>query len=139
MGALKLYVLSACGIAAALALGAAQRPQGLGMAAPGLWEVSGVPGSKAAIRECVADVGALARFEHRAANCTQTVVSDSQSSTVIQYSCPGGGFGRSKVDVLTPRSLRISTQGISQDLPFGYVLQARRVGDCPKSASASRH
>ena len=63
------------------------------------------------------------------------MISDSESQTVIEYSCGGGGFGRSKVDVITPRSLRIETQGISDNLPFGYVLQARRVGDC---AAASR-
>jgi hypothetical protein len=41
--------------------------------------------------------------------------------------------------VLTPRSLRIATQGISGGLPFNYVLQARRVDDCAKSASVTRH
>ena len=41
--------------------------------------------------------------------------------------------------MLTPRSLRIETQGISDSLPFNYVLQARRVGDCAKSAAVARH
>ena len=65
--------------------------------------------------------------------------SDGPISTVIQYSCPGGGFGRSTLTMITPRSLRIETQGISDNLPFNYVLQARRVGDCPARASASAH
>jgi hypothetical protein len=57
----------------------------------------------------------------------------------VQYTCGAAGFGRTQIDVLTPRSLRISTQGISDGLPFNYVMQARRMGDCTKSASSSRH
>jgi len=135
----KVLALSIAGAAAVLALGAAQRPAALAQASPGLWELSGVPGSKAPVRQCIADIGALAQFEHRNASCKRSVVSDSASSTVVEYTCPGGGFGHSQIDVITPRSLRISTQGISENLPFNYVLQAHRVGDCPKPATASRH
>ena len=122
-----------------LALSAAQQPSVLAKASPGDWELSGVPGAKAVLRECVANLQTLAQFEHRGRNCTTQVISDKGTSTVIQYSCGGAGFGRTQIDVLTPRSLRISTQGISDNLPFNYVLQARRMGDCPKSESAARH
>ena len=117
----------------------APRSAALGQAAPGLWEIAGVPGAKAPARECVGDVAAFARFEHRARNCAQKVITDGPSSTVIEYSCGSGEFGRSQLTVITPRSLRIETQGISDNLPFHYVLQARRVGDCPGRASAARH
>jgi hypothetical protein len=81
----------------------------------------------------------LAQYEHRGHRCSSTVLSDHGNSTVIQYDCGGAGFGRTQIDVLTPRSLRISTQGISDSLPFNYVLQAHRMGDCERSASSSRH
>ena len=123
----------------AFALTAAQRPVALAQAAPGLWEIDGLPGAKAPARECVADVAALAQFEHRAKSCRRNVVSDGPSSTVIQYSCAGSEYGRSKMTLITPRSLRIETQGISDNLPFAYVLQARRVGECPARATAARH
>jgi hypothetical protein len=123
---------------AAAALAAAQ-PAALAHVAGGLWEITGAPGAEAPIRQCVADVVALAQFEHRGRNCSRSVISDRETSTTIGYKCGAGDFGQSQVDVLTPRSLRISTQGISDQLPFNYVLQARRVGDCEKSASASRH
>lgn len=132
-------VLTAGGIAAALALTAATRPSALTQAQPGLWEISGAPGSRSPIRQCVADVAALARFEHRSKNCTARVIKEGGASAQIEYSCGGAGFGHSEVEVITPRSLRIATQGISDGLPFNYVLQARRVDDCPKSASATRH
>jgi hypothetical protein len=67
------------------------------------------------------------------------VLKDAGGITQIEYSCGGAGFGHSEVTVITPRSLRIATQGISDGLPFNYVLQARRVDDCPKNASVTRH
>ena len=82
---------------------------------------------------------ALAQFEHRGQNCSRSVLNDSQSSTRINYKCGAAGFGQTQVDVITPRSLRISTQGISDQLPFNYVIQAHRVGDCDKSLSTPRH
>jgi hypothetical protein len=84
-------------------------------------------------------MAALARYEHRSRSCTMKVISDSSSAAVVEYSCGGAGFGHTKLEVITPRSLRIETQGVSQNLPFSYVLQARRVGDCPAPATASRH
>jgi hypothetical protein len=128
-GASGLFLLTA----------AAQQPSALGMTSPGEWELSGVPGSKGTVRQCVTDLSALAQFEHRAQHCAAKTLSDKGNSTIIQYTCRGADFGRTQIDVLTPRSLRISTQGISDGLPFNYVLQARRIGDCAKSASSSRH
>ena len=120
-------------------LTAAQQPSALGMTSVGEWELSGVPGAKGPVRQCVSDLMMLTQFEHRAKHCTNKTISDRGTSTVVQYSCGAAGFGRTQIDVLTPRSLRISTQGISDSLPFNYVLQARRMGDCTKSASSSRH
>jgi len=112
-----------------LALVAAVRPAVLSQASGGLWEVSGVPGSPPR-RICLADPSVLAQFEHRKAHCTRSVIRDQRTTAEIHYSCSGGGFGQSTVSSLTPRALRIETQGISGDAPFHYVLQARRVGDC---------
>jgi|SRR6185295_16853947 len=126
-------------VTAAAALGAATLPTALSQTAPGVWEVTGVPGVKAPIRQCFSDVLALGQFEHRAQNCSRHVIRDGASATVIDYTCPDGGFGRSEIGLLTPRSLRIDTQGISDGLPFHYVAQARRVGDCPAQQAAVRH
>jgi hypothetical protein len=60
-------------------------------------------------------------------------------SVTVSYKCGAAGFGESEIEVLTPRSLRISTQGISDQLPFNYVLQAHRVGECAKSPAVTRH
>jgi hypothetical protein len=135
----RTHSVTALGLGCAFMLTAAQQPPTLAQAQPGLWEIIG-PGGKAPQRQCVADVAALARFEHRAKACTAKVLKAAGSSVQVEYSCGSAGFGHSQIDVLTPRSLRVSTQGISDGLPFNYVLQAHRVGDCPKSnAAAAAH
>ena len=118
------------GTGALLLLAAATRPGALAQANPGLWELSGMPNAGTAFRQCVADTAALARVEHRGHSCTQVVIRDRPTWTEIHYTCTNGGFGRSKLTVLTPRSLRIETQGISANYPFNYTIQARRIGNC---------
>jgi hypothetical protein len=134
--AVSALVLAAAALAGATVV-AAPRPAALAQASPGLWEVYRLPGVRDVTRECVGNVAILAQYEHRRHRCTSSIVSNGPISTVIQYNCPGGGFGRSTLTMITPRSLRIETQGISDNLPFNYLLQARRVGNCAPRASAS--
>ena len=119
---------------AVLTLGAAQRPAprpaALSSVSGGLWEISTSATGTNASRVCLADPIALAQYEHRSASCTRVVLSDKPSEAVVHYTCPGGGFGQTKMTILTPRSMRVETQGISDNAPFNYVLQVRRVGDC---------
>jgi len=139
MKAVKAFLGLAAGSAALLALSAAQRPAALAQSSGGLWEISGVPGARVAPRMCIADPAVLAQFEHRGQQCTRVVISDTPPSTVIHYTCASGGFGRARMTVITPRSIRIETQGISGNLPFNYVLQARRVGECAQRQTARAH
>jgi hypothetical protein len=132
----KLLILAVP--AAALLVAAADRPKALAGVAGGMWEVSGIPNTKP-LHECVADSMMLAQIEHRGKRCSRTVITDGESQTVIEYKCNGGGFGRSKVTVVTPRSLSIETQGISDNFPFGYRVQAHRLGDCGGQASNPAH
>ena len=112
------------------ALAAVTVPHALAPAAGGMWEVSRSATGHNPTRICVATPALLAQFEHRQQNCTRKVLTDQGSETLISYNCPAGGFGQSKMTLITPRSLRIDTQGISDNLPFHYQLYARRVGDC---------
>jgi len=135
MNRMAILAIGACGIAAALGAAGARQAPVLAQAKPGLWEIEGIPGTKAPRRECVADLVVLLQFEHRGRTCTRTVLRETDSGTQIEYSCGGAGFGRTEVTVVTPRSLKIDTQGISEGMPFGYVLQARRVADCGTATS----
>lgn len=111
-----------------LGLTAAVRPTVFMQTTGGLWEVSRGNGARQSL--CVPDPLALAQYEHLRANCARDIVRDQQRRAEIHYTCAGGGFGQSTVDLITPRALRIETQGISGNAPFHYVLQARRVGNC---------
>ena len=124
----QLLILAAP--AAVLGLSAATRPAALAQVSGGLWELTG-PQFKQPLRECVADSMMLAQVEHRGQKCGRTLISDRDPEAVVEYKCAGGGFGRSKITVITPRALTIETQGISDNFPFGYTLQAHRLGDCP--------
>lgn len=111
-----------------LALTAAVRPAVFMQTTGGLWEVSRTDGGRRNL--CVPDPAVLAQYEHLRSNCTRDVIRDQQSKAEIHYTCSGGAFGQSSVQLITPRSLRIETQGISGNAPFHYVLQARRIGNC---------
>jgi hypothetical protein len=113
---------------ALLGLTAAVRPAVFSQTAGGLWEISRSDGGRRNI--CVADPVVLAQYEHLRGRCSRDVIRDQRGLAEISYSCAGGGFGQSRVEQVTPRSLRIETQGISGDAPFHYVLQARRIGEC---------
>jgi hypothetical protein len=131
----QLVILAAP--AAALALAAASRPAALAQVSGGIWEVSGIPGSKEPLKACFADSMLLAEVEHRGQKCAPTVIQDDESTAVIEYKCSAGGFGRSKVTMITPRSLTIETQGISDNFPFGYTIQAHRLGDCASGQASN--
>lgn len=119
-------IVTLCAVAAAVA--AAAGPAALSQAEGGLWEISRQ--GEAPVQMCIADPSTLAQFEHRGRACTGVAVREAASSLTIHYTCTGGGFGQSEITVITPRSLRVQTQGISDSLPFNYVFQARRLQDC---------
>lgn len=122
-------VIRMIGAAIALfALTAAVRPAVFEQTTGGLWEVSRANGGRRNI--CIADPSALVQYENLRASCTRDIVRESPTSAEIHYSCQSGAFGQSTVELITPRSLRIETQGISGNAPFHYVIQARRLGSC---------
>lgn len=102
----------------------------LGRVASGQWELSEPGSQRDAVRMCVGDPTLLAQVVHRDRQCTRVTISESGNETLIHYTCSGAGFGRSSVQVITPRSLRIETQGIVRGAPFHRVLHARRTGNC---------
>ena len=122
MGAVALGVLAASAFAAG--------PRALAPASGGKWQVAHNARGGAAQDLCIADPILFAQWEHRSQRCERTILSDRGNKTVISYTCGDGGFGRSEMTLLTPRTLRIATQGIAAGAPFNHVIHARRVGDC---------
>jgi hypothetical protein len=121
-------VVVACG---ALALcGSASEPRSPREAKPGLWDVSLSATGNGARRFCLADPMILTQWEHRHGACTRVILTERDDSATVHYTCAGGGFGQSVITLLTPRSIRVDTQGIAGDGPFAYRLYARRAGNC---------
>jgi hypothetical protein len=110
---------------------AAAGPHALDPASGGLWQVGHSANGAPDKALCIADPVELGQYEHRGGQCRREILSDHGNKTVIDYVCADGGFGRSEMTLLTPRTLRIATQGIAAGAPFNYVLHARRVGNCP--------
>jgi len=109
---------------------AAGSPIALAPARPGLWEVGRSATGTDARRTCVREPIALSQWEHRAERCTRVILADRGNRILVDYTCADGGFGRSEMTLVTPRSIKIATQGISRDGPFAYTLHARRLGNC---------
>ena len=125
----RIALTVSVGLTAAGLLAAVQ-PRALAPATGGWWDVSQSANGHDPTRVCVPTPDVLAQFEHRNGRCTRVVIRDGGSTTEIHYTCADGGFGRSVMTLVTPRSLTIDTQGISGGLPFHYKLYARRMGDC---------
>ena len=104
--------LSAC-LAGAGLLVAASLPHA--MVGPGQWEI-GKTASERGEKICLRDPAMLMQWEHRAKQCTRTIVTSSLDNAEVHYTCVGGGFGTSRVDVLTPRSIKVATQGIADKI-----------------------
>ncbi len=121
-------------LSAALAVGgltlAAAAPRALSPANGGLWQIAYSAKGPPQVNVCIADPVLLGQWEHRGGRCSQTILSDQGNKMVVSYTCTGGGFGRSELSLLTPRTIRVATQGISAGGPFNYVLHARRAGNC---------
>lgn len=135
-GALRIKVMAMAGLAALLT-GASPRPGGLASAWPGMWEISRSATGTNPQRVCLVDPAFFARWEHRAATCAVNKLTERANLATYDYRCVGGGFGRSDITLLTPRSLRIRTQGILDGLPFDDTLHARWVRHCP--SALNRH
>jgi len=121
------------GAALALVAGTlvAAAPRVLVPASGGLWQVAFSARGAPQANVCIADPVMLGQWEHRGGRCSQTILSDQANKAVVSYTCADGGFGRSEMSMLTPRTIRVATQGISAGKPFNYVIHARRTGNCP--------
>lgn len=86
---------------------------------------------------CLADAAMLVQLQHPGVACSRLVVADGPDSTTINYSCVGGGHGRTVITITTPRSFDLQTQGISGGAPFDLDYQGRRVGACGTRSAAS--
>lgn len=114
-------------------LGAAAPPRALAGVAPGLWEVSRSATGHDSRDVCLREVVELASSAHPGQSCTRTVLVDRPGLLLLDLTCLRGDFARSRITVLTPRSLKLETNGLRRGEPFDFILYARRKGSCEAS------
>jgi hypothetical protein len=102
----------------------------LGRLEPGLWELRSIGGGRAQFPPvCLGDPAALVQLQHRRPGCTRALVAQGRDSIEVRYSCPAA-FGQTSIRVEGARLARIESEGIDNGVPFGFRLEARRVGRC---------
>lgn len=129
-GSVRVALATFAVVSASVVVGAIDEPSSRS-AQPGLWDISHSANGSHSMRTCLADPMLLTQWEHRNSACTRVVIAEQGAQATLHYTCAGGGFGQSVMTLLTRRSIRVDTQGISDGLPFAYVLHARRAGNCP--------
>jgi hypothetical protein len=117
-------------LGAGVAPAADQRPLGmLAQLEAGSWELR-LRGEEGTERLCLRDGIQLVQLRHPQAQCERFVVADEPNDVIVQYTCRGRGYGRTHVHRESGRIVRIEAQGIARGLPFNFVAEGRRVGEC---------
>jgi hypothetical protein len=121
-----------------LASAAAAVPQGaastlLGSLNRGMWQFRAVGGGAtgtATNRLCVGDVSKLAQVQHQGFDCQQYIVRSSPTVLTISYSCRGQGQGLTVIRKESNKLIHIDSQGIRNNSPFSFSVEARNAGPC---------
>lgn len=96
----------------------------------GSWEITLHGEQNSAAQLCIDHGRKLIQIRHARENCRRFVIEDTPKSVVVQYTCPAGGYGHTKIRFENPRLAQLETQGIDNGLPFNFTAEARRSGSC---------
>lgn len=110
----------------------AQRPGLLDRVAAGEWELRDREGSAGRTRICVRSGWQLVQVRHQREQCRSFVIEETPGTITVQYTCPGNGYGRTHIRLESGQLAQLETQGISAGLPFLFMAEARRLGDCDR-------
>lgn len=99
---------------------------------PGMWEVRTRDGSQVE-RICLDNGRRLIQLRHPKLTCRHFVAEDSPAAVTVHYTCPGQGSGRTHLRFETARLVQIDSTGFASQLPFDFVAEARRIGECADS------
>ncbi len=113
-------------------------PAALATLQPGQWALRSRDGTAPAKSLCLGDPRVLLQIRHGNAACNKYLIANNPSETIVHYSCPGNGYGRTSVRVETPRVIQIESQGIESNSPFDWAYEGRRVGVCAVSGTTAQ-
>jgi hypothetical protein len=128
----RFAALAAGFLAAFAAPAAGQRPElaMLNGLEAGSWELRMRDAAGTVERLCLPDTRRLIQLRHPRDTCDRLIVDDDATEVTVQYTCRGRGYGRTHIRRETNRLVQIDTQGIAGGLPFSFVAEGRRVGNC---------
>jgi hypothetical protein len=95
----------------------------------GAWSLR-VRGDGSEQRICVRDGRELIQLRHKQAGCSRFVVQDDANEVVVQYTCPGNGYGRTSIRREASGLVQVQSQGIIDRAPFSISGEARHSGSC---------
>ncbi|MBV1918232.1 MAG: hypothetical protein KUG65_09260 [Sphingomonadaceae bacterium] len=96
----------------------------------GNWELRARRDSDHNHRICLKSGRQFIQLRHTNLNCKSVIVDDTATEVTVQYTCPGHGYGRTYIRWETNQLVQIDSQGISDGVPFAFVAEARRIGEC---------
>jgi hypothetical protein len=130
---MKPYLKVIIATASAFLATAAETPlSALGQIEPGQWSLVSAGTRTRSI--CLSDARVLLQLQHTGIACSRYVIANDKDSTVVHYTCPGAGHGRTEVKVETPRLIQVMSQGIADNAPFDWSVEGRRTGACAPTA-----
>lgn len=130
---LRLVLAAVAVILGSVAIPATGQRPALGMLDQiegGRWELRLRDAGGAVERMCLRDGRRLIQLRHPQQQCDTYVVSDQPDDVTVQYTCHGNGYGRTHIRKESGRLVHIEAQGIAGGLPFNFVAEGRRVGEC---------
>lgn len=95
----------------------------------GMWQFHG-SNLPAISKLCVGDPMRLTQIQHGDANCTRYIVKSTPTLLTISYICRGQGQGMTTIRKETNRLVQIQSQGVSNNAPFAFSVEARRIAGC---------
>jgi hypothetical protein len=111
---------------------AAQAPElaMLDLLQKGAWTLRLRDGGAPQQRLCLRSGRELIQLRHRQRGCNRFIVEDRPDEVVVQYTCRGSGYGRTRIRRESPSLVQVETRGIAGGIPFAHTGEARHSGRC---------
>ncbi|MEP2988736.1 MAG: hypothetical protein ABJN65_09720 [Parasphingorhabdus sp.] len=81
-------------------------------------------------RVCLGDPKILLQIKHSGASCSRYVIEDGPQNLRVSYKCGGLGHGVTTIRGESSGLVQIQSQGIENNAPFSFSVEARHVGSC---------
>lgn len=132
---LKLSVLLGLGTGAAASGFAQSAPTNLlDTLERGMWQFHAIGGGATGTpvnKLCIGNTSKLVQIQHYNNTCSQLLLRSSPNSVTINYSCRGIGQGTTTIRMESSKLIHIDSQGIKNNSPFAFNVEARMTGACP--------